>query len=107
MGVSAEKTRSPNSVLAVTTISHMMQHIFVGMSILFPFIMYDLKLSYTEFGIAIAASSLIGGAFQIIFSIASRRVARHILLGLGNLLLAAGTFLTGIAQNFLHFLWRL
>jgi hypothetical protein len=39
MDVNAEETRSPNSVLAVATISHMMQHIFVGTSILFPFIM--------------------------------------------------------------------
>jgi len=99
-----KKTRSPNSVLAVTTISHMMQHIYVGTSILFPFIMSGLKMNYTEFGIAIAASSLIGGTFQILFSIASRKIARHILLGLGNILLSLGTFLTGIAQNFIHFL---
>lgn len=99
-----KKTHSPNSVLAVTTISHMMQHIYVGTSILFPFIMSELNMNYTEFGIAIATSSLIGGTFQILFSIASRKIARHILLGLGNILLSLGTFLTGIAQSFIHFL---
>jgi len=102
--VNSGKTRSPNSVLAVTTISHMMQHIYVGTSILFPFIMSGLNLNYTEFGIAIAASSLLGGTFQILFSVASRKIARHILLGLGNILLSLGTFLTGIAQSFIHFL---
>ena len=100
-----EKTCSPNSVLAVTTISHMMQHIFVGTSILFPFIMSDLNLNYTEFGIIMGVSSLIGGLSQILFSLASRKIPRHILLGLGNLLLSLGTFLTGIAQSFIHFLY--
>jgi len=104
MNMNPKKSRSPNSVLAVTTLSHMMQHIFLGTSILFPFIMSELRLNYTEFGIVIAASSLIGGIFQIFFSVASRRIARHILLGLGNVLLSLGTFLTGIAQSFIHFL---
>ena len=104
MNMNPKKSRSPNSVLAVTTLSHMMQHIFLGTSILFPFIMSELRLNYTEFGIVIAASSLIGGIFQIFFSVASRRIARHILLGFGNVLLSLGTFLTGIAQSFIHFL---
>jgi len=104
MGLDSERTRSPSGVLAVTTVSHMMQHIFVGTSILFPFIMSELNLNYTEFGGVIAVSSLIGGMFQIFFSVASRRIARHILLGLGNVLLSIGTFLTGAAQNFIHFL---
>jgi len=104
MNGSPQKTRSPNSVLAVTTISHMMQHIYVGTSILFPFIMSGLNMNYTEFGIAIAVSSLIGGTFQLLFSVASRKIARHILLGLGNILLSLGTFLTGIAHSFIHFL---
>jgi len=82
----------------------MMQHIFVGTSILFPLIITDLSLNYTEFGIVIAVSSLIGGLLQILFSVASRKVARHVLLGLGNTLLSLGTFLTGLARNLTHFL---
>jgi len=34
----------------------------------------------------------------------SRRMARHVLLGLGNILLSFGTFLTGVSHNFFHFL---
>lgn len=82
----------------------MMQHIFVGTTILFPLIIADLNLNYTEFGIAIAASSLTGGMFQIVFSMISRRISRHILLGFGNILLSCGTFLTGLAHKFIHFL---
>jgi len=66
--------------------------------------MSELNLSYTEFGAAIAFSSLVGGLFQIFFSMASRRLARHILLGLGNILLSLGTFLTGLAHSLVHFL---
>jgi predicted MFS family arabinose efflux permease len=98
------RKRSPTGVLIVTTFSHFMQHIYVGSSILLPLIVKDLKLSYTEFGLAVALSSLIGGLSQIVFSIASRRIARHILLGLGNLMLSLGTFLTGLSSKFIDFL---
>jgi len=81
-----------------------MQHIYVGSSILLPLIIEDLRLSYTEFGLVMALSSLIGGLSQIFFSIASRRIARHILLGLGNIMLSLGTFLTGLSNKFMDFL---
>ncbi len=98
------KKRSANSVLAVTTLSHTMQHIFVGTSILFPIIVAELSLNYTEFGAAVAVSSLVGGLFQIVFSVASRRIARNALMGLGNLLLSLGTFLTSLSQGLLSFI---
>jgi len=98
------KYRSPKSVLIVATFSHLMQHIYVGSSILLPLIIEDLRLSYTEFGLVMALSSLIGGLSQIFFSIASRRIARHILLGLGNIMLSLGTFLTGLSNKFMDFL---
>ncbi|MEM3646334.1 MAG: MFS transporter [Candidatus Bathyarchaeia archaeon] len=98
------RRRSPLRVLIVTTVSHVMQHIYVGSSVLLPLIIADLKLNYTEFGIAMAVSSLLGGLSQIFFSLASRRIARHVLLGLGNILLALGTFLTGLSRRMLDFL---
>ena len=82
----------------------MMQHIFVGTSVLFPVILAELNLNYAEFGVALAASSAVGGLFQIIFSTLSRKISRHVLLGCGNLLLSLGTFLTGITRNFVSFL---
>jgi len=104
LGSKKTEGRTANSVLAVTTLSHMMQHIYVGTSVLFPLIMAELNMNYTEFGVAIAVSSLIGGLFQVFFSMISRRIARHILLGLGNILLSFGTFLTSIAYSFIHFI---
>jgi len=99
-----DRGRSPAKVLAVTTLSHVIQHIYVGSSVLLPLIVEELGLSYTEFGLAMAASSLIGGLSQILFSVASRRIARHILLGLGNILLSLGTLLMGLSRKFIDFL---
>lgn len=98
------KDRSPIRVLIVVTVSHVMQHIYVGSTVLLPLIIRDLMLNYTEFGLVMAVSSLIGSLSQVIFSIASRRVARHILLGLGNILLSLGTFLTGLSHKLIDFL---
>ncbi|MCX8188757.1 MAG: MFS transporter [Nitrososphaeria archaeon] len=99
-----QKTVSANRALAITTLSHMMQHIFVGMSVLYPTIVSELKLSYTEFGLAIAISSMIGGLLQLAPSVLSRRFARHIILGVGNILLSIGTFLTSISRGIIDFL---
>ncbi|MEM2739301.1 MAG: MFS transporter [Candidatus Bathyarchaeia archaeon] len=95
---------SPRSVLFIVTLSHTMQHIFVGSSILFPLIISELNIDYTEFGLAVAIAASIGGLSQIVFSIASRRIARYLLLGAGNLLLSAGIFITGLSRKLLDFI---
>ncbi|MEM1986244.1 MAG: MFS transporter [Nitrososphaeria archaeon] len=100
-----QKNVSAKQVLAITTLSHMMQHIFVGMSVLYPTIVSELNLSYTEFGLAIAISSMVGGLLQLAPSILSRRFAKHILLGVGNILLSIGTFLTGLSRGIIDFLF--
>lgn len=64
----------------------------------------ELGMSYTEFGLIMAISSAVGGLLQVFFSTLSRKVTRHVLLGLGNALLSAGTFITALARNTLHFL---
>lgn len=99
-----QRNVSANRTLAIVTISHMMQHIFIGTSVLYPLIRDELNLSYTEFGAAVALSSMVGGLFQLIPSIISRRIARHIILGVGNVLLSIGTFLTGLSRSVFDFL---
>ncbi|MCX8204852.1 MAG: MFS transporter [Candidatus Nezhaarchaeota archaeon] len=97
-------SKSPTRVLLVATASHLMQHAFIGTSVLFPLIIEELRLTYVEFGLAISASTLIGGLSQVLFGAASRRVARNVLLGLGNFLLALGVFLAGLARRLTDFL---
>jgi len=98
------KNVSANRTLAVITISHMMQHIFVGTSVLYPLIISELKLSYTEFGLAVALSSMVGGLFQLVPSVISRKIARQVILGVGNILLSIGTFVTGLSNSVYDFL---
>ncbi|MCX8162749.1 MAG: MFS transporter [Candidatus Bathyarchaeota archaeon] len=105
-GQSAEDIEglSPRNVLFIVTLSHTMQHIFVGSSILFPLIISELNIDYTEFGLAVAIAASIGGLSQIVFSIASRKIARYLLLGVGNMLLSTGVFITGLSRKLLDFI---
>ncbi|MEM2448307.1 MAG: MFS transporter [Candidatus Bathyarchaeia archaeon] len=91
-------------VLAIVTSSHAMQHLFVGLSILFPIMIVDLNLSYSSFGLIIGMASFIGGILQVAFSMSSRAVARHILLGIGDFLIFLGGALTSLAKGFIDFL---
>jgi DHA1 family purine base/nucleoside efflux pump-like MFS transporter len=98
------RAESSKKILAIVTLSHAMQHLFVGLSILFPIMISELNLSYSSFGLVIGISSFIGGLLQIVFSISSRAVARHILLALGDFLIFIGGLLTGLARGFIDFL---
>lgn len=93
----------PRNVLLIVTLSHTMQHIFVGSSILFPLIISELNIDYTMFGVIIALASSIGGLSQVVFSIASRMVSRHILLGSGNMALSIGMLTTGLSKSISDF----
>lgn len=93
----------PRNVLLIVTLSHTMQHIFVGSSILFPLIISELNIDYTMFGVIIALASSIGGLSQVVFSIVSRMVSRHILLGSGNMALSIGMLTTGLSKSISDF----
>lgn len=96
--------KASKRVLAIVTSSHAMQHLFVGLSILFPIMIADLNLSYSSFGLIMGVASFIGGILQIAFSMSSRAVARHILLGIGDFLIFVGGALTSLSKGFIDFL---
>jgi FSR family fosmidomycin resistance protein-like MFS transporter len=98
------RSRSSRGILAILTTSHLAQHLYVGISILYPNIMADLSISYTELGIITGSSSAISGFLQIVYSIAARYYPRRILLGLGNILYSASIFGIGLARGFYMFL---
>ncbi len=95
-----ERRRSARSVLAVVTLSHFAQHFRVGVSVLYPDMMLDLGLNYTQLGIMTGANNIVSGFFQMIWSLLSRYVPRRVLLGLGNVLISSGTFVMGTANRF-------
>ena len=96
----AKPDRSDTRVTATLTISHMVQHLFSGASILFPSIKEALSLNYTQIGLMIGLTNIIGGFLQMLYSIASRKVSRRLLLTGSNLFLSAGCFITSTAARF-------
>jgi len=92
--------KSATAVLAMLTISHLAQHLYVGVSVLYPNIKAELALTYTEMGIVAGIASVFSGSLQIFFSIAARSFPRRILLGIGNILYSVSTLGIGLARNF-------
>jgi len=91
-------------VLATLTFSHLSQHFYVGVPILYQNIRTDLGLNYAEIGVMTGASSLLGGFLQMVYSVLGRRFPKRILLGLANLGISLGVFLMGIADKFIGLL---
>lgn len=84
-------------------------HAFLhGVGILYPLIFPILHdhygFSYTQIGLIGTASSVAGGALQVVFGYLSRNVARKVLIGTGNLIAALGALLTATATTFLPWL---
>ncbi|MCJ7760534.1 MFS transporter [Candidatus Bathyarchaeota archaeon] len=96
------RPKSTKNVLAVATMSHMTQHLYMGASVLYPSIMASLQLSYSEIGLAVSVGSILAGFLQLMMSILSRYVPRRIILGFGNLLYAAAEYGTGLSRNFIQ-----
>ena len=84
MKESKHPVKSKKTVLSVVTFSHFAQHFLVGLSILYPEIMVDLQLNYTQLGIATGVGSTISGFLQMAWSIFARYAPRRVLLGFGN-----------------------
>jgi len=95
--------RNPEkNILAVVTFSHLAQHFYVGLSILYPYMMSDLNLNYTQLGIVTGLSSTISGFLQMIWSLLNRYAPRRILLGVGNALMSLGCLMTASAGRFVE-----
>lgn len=96
----APHEKPKRNVLAVVTFSHLAQHFYVGLSILYPYMMTDLNLNYTELGIMTGLNSTISGFLQMVWSLLNRYASRRVLLGVGNALMSLGCLVTGSATRF-------
>ena len=95
-------TRTARNVLAIATMSHMTQHLYMGMSVLYPSIMTSLQLSYPELGLAVSVGSILAGVLQLMMSILSLYTPRRVILGFGNLLYSMAEFGTALSRNFIQ-----
>ncbi|MFH0849153.1 MAG: MFS transporter [archaeon] len=94
------KGRPASGVFWAVTISHMSIHFTSAVNILFPIIMQDLNLNYTQIGFLTGMSSFITVPLQLAYTVIPRYVARSILLGITTLLSSLSFFLTGVASTF-------
>lgn len=94
--------RTEKGVLAAITSSHLAQHFCVGFSVLYPDIMSDLNLNYTELGVVSGANSIVSGFIQMLWSLLSRSVAKRALLGFGNVVMSTGIFVMGLSHRFVE-----
>jgi predicted MFS family arabinose efflux permease len=92
--------RPKKRILGVLAASHFSQHLWVGVAVLYPYIMADLGLSYTEIGFATGAAAIVSGLLQLVYSIMSRYFPRRLLLGLGNTLYSAASVTISISKRF-------
>jgi len=98
--VDSKPDRSDMRVTATLTASHTIQHLFSGASILYPSIKDALGLNYTQIGLMIGLTNIIGGFLQMLYSVASRKVSRRLLLTGSNFLLSIGCMTMGSAARF-------
>ncbi len=69
MSTGNAKKESETRTLAAVTLSHAAQHFFVGLSVLYPAMMTDLNLSYTEFGIMTGIAAIMYWFLQMAWSL--------------------------------------
>ncbi|MCJ7760248.1 MFS transporter, partial [Candidatus Bathyarchaeota archaeon] len=99
---SIAREKSERTILSIVTLSHVSQHFYVGISVLYPEMMKELAMNYTQLGVITGTSSMISGFLQMVWSIMARYLPRRILLGLGNVLVSTGCFLTGGSNRFVE-----
>jgi len=94
------ETASARGVLGALTVSHMIQHLSMGVSVLYPSIMTSLHLNYTELGLAVGVGSILAGVLQLGMSLLSHYAPRRVILGIGNLLYSGAEFYMGLCRDF-------
>ena len=74
------------------------------MPLVYPILQHQYGFSYTAIGLLVAVPSFVGGLLQLVFGYLGRYVARKVMIGVGNLVVAASMVLTGLAASFPAFM---
>ncbi len=92
--------RAEKRILGLLAVSHFSQHLWVGVAVLYPYILSDLRLSYTELGLATGMAAIISGSLQLAYSIMSRYIPRRFLLGAANTLYSVSSVTISMSRRF-------
>lgn len=92
--------KSNKQVVTGLTLSHLSQHFFQGVPIVYQNMRLDLGFTYIQIGLMTGVINIFGGFLQIVYSIAGQRFSRRFLLGGSNILVGFGCLMTGLADSF-------
>src|SRR3989441_3560670 len=102
MGAEQEpSTQEKRAMLHLSNVSHAVNHFQNQMmTMLYPYIMADLGMSYTDVGILSAICSVLNSICQGAYGFLTPFFSRCKLLGFGNLGIALGTLMSGLAGSY-------
>ncbi len=100
---------NPNAILTLVSLAHAVNHAYSTlMPLVYPLVVSEFRLSYSEIGIMVGVASAASGLLQMAFSYLSRYIPRRLLLGGGQVVIALSTAASGLANGFgLFFLGNL
>jgi MFS family permease len=94
-------TREKQAMLHLSNVSHAVNHFQNQMmTMLYPYIMADLGMSYTAVGVLSAICSMLSSICQGAYGFLTPFFSRSKLLGFGNLGIALGTLMSGLAPSY-------
>jgi MFS family permease len=94
-------TRERQAMLHLSNVSHAVNHFQNQMmTMLYPYIMVELGMTYTAVGILSAICSMLSSVCQGAYGFLTPFFSRCKLLGFGNLGIALGTLLSGLAGSY-------
>ena len=105
VGTPEEQKDSQSSLMIwVAIILHMLNHMISGaMPMLYPEIMTEFSLSYSQLGLLRSANTFATGFPQMFVGYLRRWTSGRLLLGVGNLINAVMNILAGMSRGFLQF----
>src|SRR5438128_6291643 len=94
-------TRERQAMLHLSNVSHGVNHFQNQMmTMLYPYIMAELGMSYTDVGVLSAIVSVLNSICQGAYGFLTPFLSRCKLLGFGNLGIALGTLMSGLAGSY-------
>ena len=99
-----KKDKQSSLMVWVAIILHMLNHMISGaMPMLYPEIMAEFSLSYSQLGLLRSANTFATGFPQMFVGYLRRWTSSRLLLGVGNLINAVMNILAGMSRGFLQF----
>jgi len=100
-----EEDKQSNPLVWSVIILHMLNHVISGaMPILYPDIMDEFNISYSQLGLMRSASTFAAGFPQMFVGFFRRWFSGRVLVGVGNLVNALMNMLAALSRGFLQFL---